>query len=72
MVKLIASKITGKQDVDESIAPLSIKQFGNLASAGSMFAFNLYNDLEIGEVSKPIISSSGIIFLKVNDLYPFL
>ena len=25
------------------------------------------NDLEIGEVSKPIISSSGIIFLKVND-----
>ncbi len=57
MVKLIASKITGKQDVDESIATLSIKQFGNLASAGSMFAFNLYNDLEIGE--KGIICSFG-------------
>ena len=29
--------------------------------------FLAINDLEIGEVSKPIISSSGIIFLKVND-----
>ena len=28
--------------------------------------FHKINDLEIGEVSKPIISSSGIIFLKVN------
>jgi beta-ketodecanoyl-[acyl-carrier-protein] synthase len=42
---------------DSSPAPLPIEKFGNLASAGSMFAFNLYNDLEPGE--KGLICSFG-------------
>ena len=57
MVNLIVSKIIGSDDFDSSLAPLPIEKFGNLASAGSMFAFNLYNDLEPGE--KGLICSFG-------------
>ena len=34
-----------------------MQDFGNLASAGSMFAFNLHNDLKSGE--KGIVCSFG-------------
>ena len=57
MVNLIVSKIIGSNDFDTSLAPLPIEKFGNLASAGSMFAFNLHNDLEPGE--KGLICSFG-------------
>ena len=57
MVKLIVSKIIGTNDFDSELAPLPIEKFGNLASAGSMFAFNLHNDLEQGE--KGLICSFG-------------
>ena len=57
MINLIVSKIIGTNDFDKSLAPLPIEKFGNLASAGSMFAFNLHNDLEPGE--KGLICSFG-------------
>ena len=57
MVNLIVTKIIGSDNFDSSLAPLPIEKFGNLASAGSMFAFNLYNDLEPGE--KGLICSFG-------------
>jgi len=57
MVNLIVSKVIGSNDFDTSLAPLPIEKFGNLASAGSMFAFNLHNDLKSGE--KGIICSFG-------------
>ena len=57
MVNLIVSKVIGSDEFDSSLAPLPIEKFGNLASAGSMFAFNLYNDLEPGE--KGLICSFG-------------
>ena len=57
MINLIVSKIIGTNDFDTSLAPLPIEKFGNLASAGSMFAFNLHNDLESGE--KGLICSFG-------------
>ena len=57
MVNLIVSKVIGTDDFDTSLAPLPIQEFGNLASAGSMFAFNLHNDLETGD--KGIICSFG-------------
>ncbi len=49
MINLIVSKVIGSNDFDTSLAPLPIQKFGNLASAGSMFAFNLNNDLEKGQ-----------------------
>ena len=57
MVNLIVSKIIGSDDFDTSLAPLPIEKYGNLASAGSMFAFNLHNDLQSGE--KGLICSFG-------------
>ena len=57
MVNLIVSKIIGTDDFDTNLAPLPIEKFGNLASAGSMFAFNLNNNLIKGE--KGIICSFG-------------
>jgi len=57
MINLIVSKIINSEDFDETLAPLPIQKFGNLASAGSMFAFNLHNDLNKGE--KGIICSFG-------------
>ena len=57
MVNLIVSKIIGSDNFDTSLAPLPIEKFGNLASAGSMFAFNLHNDLKKGE--KGLICSFG-------------
>ena len=57
MVNLIVSKVIGSDNFDTSLAPLPIEKFGNLASAGSMFAFNLHNDLKSGE--KGLICSFG-------------
>ena len=57
MIRLIVSKVIGSDDFDENLAPLPMKDFGNLASAGSLFAFNLYNDLKSGQ--KGIICSFG-------------
>jgi len=57
MINLIVSKVIGNNNFDTSLAPLPIQKFGNLASAGSMFAFNLNNDLEKGQ--KGIICSFG-------------
>ena len=57
MINLIVSKVIGTDDFDTSLAPLPIQKFGNLASAGSMFAFNLHNDLKTGD--KGIICSFG-------------
>ena len=57
MIRLITSKILGTDDFDESITPMPIISFGNLASVGSLFAFNLDNDLESGQ--KGVICSFG-------------
>ena len=57
MIRLIVSKVLGTDSFDEELAPLPMKDFGNLASAGSMFAFDLYNDLSKGE--KGVICSFG-------------
>ena len=57
MIRLITSKILGTDDFDESITPMPIINFGNLASVGSLFAFNLDNDLEPGQ--KGVICSFG-------------
>ena len=57
MIRLIASKILNKDDFDPSLIPMPIKQFGNLASVGSLFAFNLNNDLNPGDVG--VICSFG-------------
>ena len=57
MIRLITSKILGTDDFDENITPMPITEFGNLASVGSLFAFNLNNDLEKGQ--KGVICSFG-------------
>ena len=57
MIRLITSKILGTDDFDEDIAPMPITEFGNLASVGSLFAFNLYNNIDSGE--KGVICSFG-------------
>ena len=57
MIRLITSKILGTDNFDESITPMPITEFGNLASVGSLFAFNLNNNLEKGE--KGVICSFG-------------
>ena len=57
MIRLITSKILGTDNFDESITPMPITEFGNLASVGSLFAFNLNNDLAKGE--KGVICSFG-------------
>jgi beta-ketodecanoyl-[acyl-carrier-protein] synthase len=57
MIRLITSKILGKDDFDENITPMPITEFGNLASVGSLFAFNLNNDLKKGQ--KGVICSFG-------------
>ena len=57
MIRLITSKILNTDDFDESITPMPITKFGNLASVGSLFAFNLNNDLTQGQ--KGVICSFG-------------
>ena len=57
MIRLITSKIIGTDDFDPSITPMPISEFGNLASVGSLFAFNLNNDLSSGD--KGVICSFG-------------
>ena len=57
MIRLITSKILGTDDFDENITPMPITEFGNLASVGSLFAFNLNNDLKTGQ--KGVICSFG-------------
>ena len=57
MIRLITSKILGTDDFDENITPMPITEFGNLASVGSLFAFNLNNDLSKGQ--KGVICSFG-------------
>ena len=57
MIRLITSKILGTDDFDENITPMPITEFGNLASVGSLFAFNLNNDLKKGQ--KGVICSFG-------------
>ena len=57
MVNLIVSKIIGEDEIPSDLAPLPIEKFGNLASAGSLFAFNLHNNIQKGE--KGIICSFG-------------
>ena len=57
MVNLIVSKIINSNNFDTNLAPLPMEKFGNLASAGSLFAFNLHNKLKKGE--KGIICSFG-------------
>ena len=57
MIRLITSKILDTDDFDPEIAPMPIKKFGNLASVGSLFAFNLNNNLSAGQ--KGVICSFG-------------
>ena len=57
MIRLITSKILGTDDFNENITPMPITEFGNLASVGSLFAFNLNNDLKKGQ--KGVICSFG-------------
>ena len=60
MIRLITSKILNTDDFDESITPMPITEFGNLASVGSLFAFNLNNDLTQGQ--KGVICSFGACY----------
>lgn len=57
MIRLIASKVLGNDDFGLDLVPMPIQQYGNLASAGSLVAFNLNNDLEPGQ--KGILCSFG-------------
>jgi beta-ketodecanoyl-[acyl-carrier-protein] synthase len=57
MIRLIASKILGTDDFDPSIIPMPITKYGNLASAGSLVAFNENNDLSPGDIG--VICSFG-------------
>ena len=57
MIRLITSKILGTDDFDDDITPMPITEFGNLASVGSLFAFNLNNDIPKGH--KGVICSFG-------------
>jgi len=57
MIRLIISKILGTDNFDPDLAPMPINEFGNLASVGSLFAFNLNNDLSAGQ--KGVICSFG-------------
>ena len=57
MIRLITSKILGTDDFDDEITPMPITEFGNLASVGSLFAFNLNNDIPKGH--KGVICSFG-------------
>ena len=57
MIKLITSKILNTDEFDDRITPMPITEFGNLASVGSLFAFNLNNDLSKGQ--KGVICSFG-------------
>lgn len=57
MIRLITSKILNTDNFDESITPMPITEFGNLASVGSLFAFNLNNNLIQGQ--KGVICSFG-------------
>ena len=57
MIRLITSKILGTDDFDSHITPTPIEEFGNLASVGSLFAFNLNNDIKKGQ--KGVICSFG-------------
>ena len=57
MIRLITSRILGTDEFDENITPMPITEFGNLASVGSLFAFNLNNNLSKGE--KGVICSFG-------------
>lgn len=57
MIKLIGSKILGGDDFNPDLFPMPIEKYGNLASVGSLVAFNLNNDLASGE--KGIICSFG-------------
>ncbi|MAD48562.1 MAG: beta-ketoacyl-ACP synthase III [Gammaproteobacteria bacterium] len=57
MIRLIASKVIGTDDFDTERVPMPIVKFGNLASVGSLFAFNLNNDMKTGE--KGVICSFG-------------
>ena len=57
MIRLIASKVLGNDDFGLDLVPMPIQQFGNLASAGSLVAFNLNNNLDTGQ--KGILCSFG-------------
>ena len=57
MIRLITSKILGTDDFDDDITPMPITEFGNLASVGSLFAFNLNNNIPKGH--KGVICSFG-------------
>ena len=57
MCRWITSKILGTDEFDKNKLPMAISDYGNLASAGSMVAFHLYNDLIEGD--KGIICSFG-------------
>jgi len=57
MINHIVSKILNTDDYDKELVPMPIQKFGNLASAGSLFAFNLDNNLSSGE--RGVICSFG-------------
>ena len=57
MCRWITSKILGTDDFDKNKLPMAISDYGNLASAGSLVAFHLYNDLVKGD--KGVICSFG-------------
>jgi beta-ketodecanoyl-[acyl-carrier-protein] synthase len=57
MIRLITSKILDTDDFPDDISPMPISRYGNLASVGSLFAFNLNNDLKKGD--KGVICSFG-------------
>tara|TARA_B110000444_G_scaffold66122_1_gene61989 strand:- start:971 stop:2086 length:1116 start_codon:yes stop_codon:yes gene_type:complete len=57
MIRLIAAKILGTDDFNSDLIPMPIIKYGNLASVGSLVAFNSDNDLNKGE--KGVICSFG-------------
>jgi beta-ketodecanoyl-[acyl-carrier-protein] synthase len=57
MNELIARRLLGR-DPEENEAPIVLDEFANTASAGSIIAFNLYNqDLASGDLG--VICSFG-------------
>tara|TARA_B100000767_G_scaffold273049_1_gene302187 strand:+ start:2414 stop:3529 length:1116 start_codon:yes stop_codon:yes gene_type:complete len=57
MIRLIAAKVLGTDDFDPALIPMPITKYGNLASVGSLVAFNTDNNLNKGDIG--VICSFG-------------
>lgn len=57
MIRLIAAKVLGTDNFDPALVPMPITKYGNLASVGSLVAFNSDKNLNKGD--KGVICSFG-------------